>query len=133
MLVKAKCVFAAWEYPFLYQPGKGPLPGGLYEIEHDGKLARMKDPRGKWVFEFDRKSATEQAASVPVDELPALTEDGKRVAPTDPKMIGDYPGKYTCKRCGIVFENLPQLGAHSRKCLVETAISEANEQTEASA
>ena len=88
MKVQAKCVFPAWDNPFLYQPGRGPLPDGLYEIEHDGPLAKMKDARGKWVFEFDRQGME-----------PGLTSDGT----------------FVCKKCGEKFDTVSELGAHARR------------------
>ena len=132
MIVKAKCVMQAFDSKACMTY----LPGREYEIEHDGKLASMK-MAGRFVFEFDREAALKSAnpelvvdldivtPPAPVNHLPNLTEDGKRTAPTDARMVGDYPGKYTCKRCLHVFSSLPELGSHSRKCLVETAIAEA--------
>jgi hypothetical protein len=127
------------------------LPGGLYESEHDGALAKLEVSRGHWVFQFDRDAvatATSATAGEPPPlpvvaltpgpaapkhdaHLPLLTEDGNRTAPTAPKMTTDYPGKYTCKRCKVVFSTLPELGSHSRKCLVDTAIAEAAQESEA--
>ena len=55
MTVQARCVTRAWDsnacVPF--EPGGGPLPGGLYGIDRDGPLASLK-LGSTWVFEFDR-------------------------------------------------------------------------------
>ncbi|HME56820.1 MAG TPA: hypothetical protein VKF63_00660 [Terracidiphilus sp.] len=58
MKVQAKCIAEAWDSTActMYEPGKGPLPGGLYEIDRDSQLATLKTPTGKYVFEFDRNS-----------------------------------------------------------------------------
>lgn len=121
MKVHAKCARPAWDNPFLYQPGRGPLPGGLYEIEHDGPLALMKSA-GKWVFEFDRDE-------VIAAELAAEGVDTSSVKKRGPLLSPLAPHDYTCKRCGVVFPNLNSLGQHSRKCLIDTAVAEANEAT----
>jgi hypothetical protein len=102
MLVDAKCIAPAWdsEAAKMYEPGKGPLPGGLYRIEREGKLAEMKfggrpvkdgkDKDGndkyklinqKYVFEFDRA-------------VPGSNND------------------YTCEKCGEKCKSLNDLGTH---------------------
>ena len=87
MLVKAKCVTAAWDSvnATLYEPGNGPLPDGLYEIERDGPLASLK-LGGIYVFDFDRNRGPD-----------------------------DKPHDYTCKKdgCGKKFKTLAELGRHS--------------------
>jgi hypothetical protein len=88
MQVEAKCIMDAWDSIAClpYKPGQGPLPGGLYKIDRDGPLAKLKTPRGKYVFEFDRNSG------------PA-----------------DKPHDYSCKKegCGKKFKTLPKLGRHT--------------------
>lgn len=108
MKVTAKCLFPTWASNecCMYEPGMGPLPGGLYEIERDSDLAEMKfgqqvvlkrNPEGrivsaesvggKHVFEFDRNAN------------PA-----------------DTPHDYSCKEdgCGAIFKSLPALGSHTK-------------------
>jgi DNA gyrase subunit A len=56
--VQARCIERAWDSvaAVMYEPGKGPLPGGLYEIDPYGQLATLKTSSGKDLFEFDRTS-----------------------------------------------------------------------------
>lgn len=86
MQVKAKCVIMAWDSStsMLYKPGEGPLPDGLYEIDRDGPLAKLK-LGSTYCFEFDR-------CANPADK----------------------PHDYTCKKegCGKKFKTLPELGTH---------------------
>lgn len=88
MLVKAKCVTRAWdsEATVMYEPGLGPLPGGLYEIDRDGPLAHMK-LGSTYVFDFDRNCGPD-----------------------------DKPHDYSCKRegCGKKFKTLAALGTHTK-------------------
>lgn len=98
MLVQAKCLMAASLSSPVQQyftPGKGPLPGGLYEIDRDGPLAQLKTnggKTGKHVFEFDRNSTR--------------TNDGV-----------DVVKDYSCKKegCGAKFKTLNALGTHTRE------------------
>lgn len=88
MLVKAKCVAVAWDSvnATRYEPGAGPLPGGLYEIDRDGPLASLK-LGSTYVFEFDRNANPD-----------------------------DKPHDYSCKKPGCVahFKTLAALGSHTR-------------------
>jgi hypothetical protein len=88
MLVKAKCVTVAWDSPNAtrYEPGAGPLPGGLYEIDRDGPLASLK-LGSTYVFEFDRNANPD-----------------------------DKPHDYSCKKdgCGKKFKTLAALGTHTK-------------------
>lgn len=115
MKVQAKCTHRAWDSMgcMLFIPGNGPLPGGLYEIEHDGALASLKvgqryvkyDKEGKavgdpvggtYVFEFDRALASRMAAIPGAAFSSPLPERS-----------------YTCNRCGSKFNSLNALGTHS--------------------
>jgi hypothetical protein len=93
MLVRAKCVMRAWdsEATVMYEPGFGPLPGGLYEIDRDGPLAHMK-LGSTYVFDFDRNGIR--------------TNDGV-----------DVVKDYSCKKegCGKKFKTLNALGTHTRE------------------
>lgn len=99
MLVKAKCVMKAFESNacLMFEPGCGPLPGGLYEIERDGPLASMKVGNID-VFQFDRNAGPD-----------------------------DKPHDYTCKKlvdgeeCGKKCKNLAELGNHVNKMHKEAA------------
>ena len=93
MKVQAKCIISAWDNPVLYQPGRGPLEGGLYEIEHDGQLAGMKS-NGRWVFEFDREAA-KKAASVIPESVKA-------------------EWKFKCRKCAEPFPTVEALASHVR-------------------
>lgn len=87
MLVKAKCITPAWDSVncTMYQPGFGPLPDGLYEIDRDGPMASIK-LGSTYCFEFDRNSGPD-----------------------------DKPHDYSCKKCGKKFKTLPALGTHTRE------------------
>jgi hypothetical protein len=89
MQVAAKCVVKTWEskHAFMFDPGAGPLPGGLYEIDRDGPLASLKSA-GRYVFDFDRNAGPD-----------------------------DKPHDYSCKRegCGKKFKTLSDLGTHTRE------------------
>lgn len=91
-MVQAKCILAAWDSTncVQYTPGQGPLPGGLYEIDREGPLAKLKISGKKdamYVFEFDRNANPE-----------------------------DKPHDYSCKKdgCGKSFKSLAALGSHTR-------------------
>jgi hypothetical protein len=92
MLVKAKCVTPCWDSnnAVRYEPGAGPLPDGLYEIDRNGPLALLK-LGSTYVFEFDRNGTR--------------TNDGV-----------DVVKDYSCKKpgCGRKFKTLPELGSHVR-------------------
>lgn len=90
MIVQAKCNAPAWDSGAccMFTPGGGPLPGGLYEIEHDGQLASLKIG-SSFVFTFDRTMAG-------TGQLPAL-------------------GGFKCKQCNRVFETLNAIGTHTRE------------------
>jgi len=95
-LVKAKCLVSAWDGIAcgLYVPGKGPLEGGLYEIDSDWEhLNKMTTPTGDYVFQypghegkapgFDKKPQAVPSARVePVAEI--KTQD-KRKLPLSPE------------------------------------------------
>lgn len=87
MQVVAKCVTPAWDSvnKVRYEPGGGPLPDGLYEIDRDGPLASLKLGSG-YVFVFDRNANPD-----------------------------DKPHDYSCKKegCGKVFKTLSDLGRHT--------------------
>lgn len=88
MQVAAKCIKEAWDSMacVLYKPGHGPLPEGLYEIDRDGPLAKLKTSEGKsgkYVFDFDRNSGPD-----------------------------DKPHDYTCEKCGKKCKTLNELGTH---------------------
>jgi len=90
MVVTAKCIKEAWDSMscVLYKPGCGPLPDGLYEIERDGPLSKLKTGEGKsarYVFEFDRNAGPD-----------------------------DKPHDYTCEKCGKKCKTLNELGTHTR-------------------
>lgn len=93
MMVQAKCIMpASLSSPVqcLFMPGQGPLPGGLYEIDRDGPLAKLKTnggKTGKYVFEFDRNAGPD-----------------------------DKPHDYSCKKdgCGKHFKTLAGLGTHTK-------------------
>lgn len=56
MLVKAECLVKSWDSAeaFMFEPGGGPLPGGLYEIDTaNTALTSMLTVGGKWVFQYD--------------------------------------------------------------------------------
>jgi len=113
VLVKAECLAPAWEYPVYYRPGRGPLPGGLYEIEHNGKLALMQ-VRGNWVFQFDREATAKATSATPAGEPPPSSGDGTNPAPAAPAPFR-FPVEYKCKKCGEVFSTVNALGTHCRK------------------
>ena len=92
MQVVAKCIMPAWDSVACmpYSPGQGPFPGGLYEIDRDGPLAKLMTTGGrtaKYVFEFDRNAGPD-----------------------------DKPHDYSCKRdgCGKKFKSLAALGTHTK-------------------
>ena len=84
MLVKARCTARCWD------SGAAVLcyPGEEYRIEHDGKLASLKNGTS-WAFEFDR----------------TMTGTGSIPA----------PGGWTCKECQQPFKSLNALGTHTRE------------------
>ena len=88
MKVQAKCILRAWDSnaAVMYEPGMGPLPGGLYEIDRDSKLVDLKTATGRYVFEFDRNAGPNET-----------------------------PHDYACKKCGKPFKTLAQLGIHSNQ------------------
>lgn len=98
MLVKARCVTPAWDSvgAVMYEPGRGPLPEGLYEIDRDGPLARLK-LGSTYVFDFDRNCGPD-----------------------------DKPHDYSCKKegCGKKFKTLSDLGSHTRSEHKDVAILE---------
>ena len=106
MLVKAKCVTPCWDSgnAVRYEPGNGPLPEGLYEIDRDGPLASLK-LGSTYVFAFDRNANPD-----------------------------DKPHDYSCKRegCGKKFKTLAALGSHvhSDHGNEETVLAEPEEETE---
>lgn len=56
MLVQAECLIRAWDSneAVMYEPGMGPLPGGLYEIDTDNvALTSLIAVGGKWVFQYE--------------------------------------------------------------------------------
>jgi hypothetical protein len=55
MLVEARCLITAWDGIAcdLYVPGKGPLEGGLFQIDSDWEhLNKMVTPTGDYVFQY---------------------------------------------------------------------------------
>lgn len=136
MKVAAKCTLPAWDSKacVMLEPGKGPLPGGLYEIERDGDLANMK-AFGRNVFEFDRavpgsghdytcKECGEKCKSLnelgthkrsrhpfqpivsdePIEDGPILLEKRGRAKKTE----------FHCKTCNEVFPNLYAIRVHNK-------------------
>jgi len=71
MKVQAKCIAEAWDSKacIMYKPGKGPLPGGLYEIDRDGQLTTLKTPTGRYIFEFDRNSSVTRKAMAMIKRM----------------------------------------------------------------
>jgi hypothetical protein len=122
MKVKAKCTAPAWDCPFLYHPGKGPLPDGLYEIDSESNLAKMEIRPGVFVFEFDREVAKSSSAlsapsASPAEELtpsPAgeVTPEAQEPERVDQRGKGDRH----CKGCGQPFPNLNALVQHKKTC-----------------
>ena len=55
MLVKAKCTINVFDNAtsVFYTPGGGPFAEGLYEIDRDGQLAKIK-LGSTYCFDFDR-------------------------------------------------------------------------------
>lgn len=107
MRVAAKCIKEAWDSMscVLYKPGHGPLPEGLYEIDRDGPLAKLKTADGKlgkYVFEFDRNAG--------IDD--------------------EKPRDYTCDKCGKDCKTLPGLGTHMRTEHKDVAVTEPEEENE---
>ena len=52
-IVAAKCILFAWDGAYRYEPGKGSLPDGLFEIDSNNEvLNRMTTPRGEYVFQY---------------------------------------------------------------------------------
>ena len=91
-MVEAKCIMPAWDSIncVQYIPGQGPLPGGLYKIDRESDLAKLKTAggaKGKYVFDFDRNAGPD-----------------------------DKPHDYSCKKegCGEKFKTLAALGSHTR-------------------
>lgn len=55
MLVSAKCIMFAWDSGTCqrYEPGKGPLEDGNYEIDTGSRLAELTvGTSGEWVFQY---------------------------------------------------------------------------------
>ena len=56
--VEAKCLAQAWgpmagtTQCAMYYPGRGPLPGGAYEIEPGTGLDKLTTPTGEWIFQY---------------------------------------------------------------------------------
>lgn len=100
MVVAAKCIMDAWDSIacLSYKPGQGSLPGGLYEIDRDGSLAKLKTPRGNYVFEFDRNANPD-----------------------------DKPHDYSCKKPGCEslkpFKSLAELGTHANSFHKEESVA----------
>lgn len=71
MKVQAKCIMQAWDSKecVMYEPGMGPLPGGLYEIDSNGQLATMKTPKGDWIFQFERTSSVMRKAMAMIKRM----------------------------------------------------------------
>lgn len=71
MKVQARCIAKAWDSKacIMYEPGKGPLPGGLYEIDRDSQLATLKTPTGRYIFEFDRNSSVTRKAMAMIKRM----------------------------------------------------------------
>lgn len=90
MLITAKCIINVFETNscVLYTPQGGPLPDGLYEIDRDGPLAKIK-LGSTYCFEFDRNAGPD-----------------------------DKPHIYSCKKPGCEalkpFKTLNNLGTHTR-------------------
>lgn len=107
MKVQARCVARAWESnaAVMFEPGMGPLPGGLYEIDRDGPLAVLKVGKD-YVFDFDR-NAPGQIRDYTCDKCQkkckTLNELGTHVhtehpigAEPEPEVFADR----TCATCG---------------------------------
>ena len=108
MKVQAKCTTPAWDCPILYRPGQGPLPGGLYEIDSEGALAKMELRPGVFVFEFDREAAAKSSdplsSASPAGDL--TPPSAGEVTPGKPKETVDRRGigPRNCKGCGQSFQ-----------------------------
>lgn len=140
-MVVAKCIMNAWDSVAClpYNAGKGPLPGGLFEIDRDGPLAKLKTPKGNWVFEFDRNAGPDDKPHVytckrpgcealkPFKTLAALgshtktahkevrVEDDEEEEEPVAKKRGAHSGRtFTCKVCGDVLPNLYAMGQHNK-------------------
>jgi hypothetical protein len=53
-MVVAQCLASAWDSVACrtYEPGQGPLPDGLYEIDADSQLSTLVTIRGMWLFQY---------------------------------------------------------------------------------
>lgn len=108
-MVSAKCIMPAWDSVncLHLKPGQGSLPGGLFEIDRDGPLAKLKTsggPMGKYVFEFDRNGNPD-----------------------------DKVHDYTCKKCGETKDPLGRkftlntLGTHTKTAHKDESTAESSE------
>lgn len=52
--VVAKCLAFAWDSVECkgYEPNRGPLPDGCYEIDADSQLSTLTTIRGLWLFQY---------------------------------------------------------------------------------
>jgi hypothetical protein len=124
MLVKAKCLTPAWDNPILYKPGQGPF-GGLYEIDSEGKLAKMQIRPGVFVFEFDREAAKSSSAPNESSALSApsastagegVSSSAVEVQPEPEKVDLRGKGERICKGCGQPFPHVNALVQHKKTC-----------------
>lgn len=71
MKVQARCIMRAWDSKecVMYEPGMGPLPGGLYEIDRDSQLTTLKTPKGDYIFQFDRNSSVLRKAMAMIKRM----------------------------------------------------------------
>lgn len=143
MLVQAKCVVKTWEsnHAFMFEPGGGPLPGGLYEIDRDGALASLK-AAGRYVFDFDRNAGPDDKPHIYTCKKPgceslkpfktlndlgthtrtAHKDEPNPLAEPDAEVVvavdgrGKRKGGFTCKTegCGVHVNNLHELKAHKK-------------------
>jgi hypothetical protein len=54
-MVQAKCILFAWDSVGCrsYEPGKGKLEGGLYEIDPESQLAELTTAKGDYIFQWE--------------------------------------------------------------------------------
>jgi hypothetical protein len=86
-LVVAKCLAFAWDSVACkgYEPDKGPLPGGLYEIDADSQLSTLTTIRKDWLFQYpghEGKASVKGKEAVPAVST-ATVQEIVEAKPTD--------------------------------------------------
>ena len=84
MKVAAKCILFAWDSVQCrrYEPGKGPLEDGLYEIDSEGELAALTTAKGEYVFQWPGHEGKTSLKPVPVRVAePAKVPEPQEAAP----------------------------------------------------